>query len=307
MLRLLNYIPIAHVSCDERYGDFDSTLAKRFSILALNFGAVKIYVLSARNWKFEIFKILRIDNVCAMPTQYDIDAKTGVFATSIANQTPLELDVQYEFLKESYNNYVSAKSSIESRISSHLTVYFFVMGFYAFLLGEILKLKYSFLFLIVAILYFAGILFLLSTGILIWSAIKVRGIVRAMFKDLRASPTLAKRTELAYTNWYAARGENFVLASLVKNLESALLFSVLIAVTLWFVAYIGGGENQDKIRAYILSEKAAISQWSHLDGIKVPVVASPLTVQAASSPSTTASNEKSAGLNMAPPKKVTGK
>jgi hypothetical protein len=181
-----------------------------------------------------LFRLLRFSELNLLESQQTIDKQTTDYRNRTETLTDKQLDIQYEFLKERFNNNEDAKSSLETRLASHITSYFALVGFYGYILTLILP--HSPVSWIAQFVFGCGCLFMIACGAFIWSSLQVKGVVRSTFKDLTADASPRTQAVLAYTNWYASRQEVRALASQVKNVESNMILALCIAVPLWIAA-----------------------------------------------------------------------
>lgn len=235
LLYVFNRIPVCHISCDDAYGTYRSGLPRRFSLLVLVFGKAKFYLLTVYKGRPSLVKLLRFSEMSLLDSQQTIDTLTANYRTNTSALTDQQLEIQYEFLKERFNNNEDAKSSLEARIAAHITSYFALVGFYGYILTMILPIS-SRSACVAGFVFWIGCLFMLACGAFIWSSMQVKGIVRSTFKDLAADTSLRTQAVLAYTNWYASNQEVRALASEVKNVESNMILALCVAVPLWIAA-----------------------------------------------------------------------
>ncbi|WP_338579609.1 hypothetical protein [Pseudomonas sp. ML2-2023-6] len=180
------------------------------------------------------------------PSLQLVDQKAGSYSSDmqITNRSEDDLKVQYEFLKEAYNNACSVKSSMLAKVSSHASAYFVLAGFYAYVFNELWKLDgwqkdFSVVFISI------GALFLLTAGVFTFSFLQVSGGVRARFHDIRAlnGSTTLSQAKHAYINWFASKSENLVLASKIKNIELNVVVAFLLIVVLWLFVFFSGADS----------------------------------------------------------------
>ncbi len=238
ILRALNSSPFLHVSCDENFGTCISEGTYRYSLFAALWGTSKLYFLTFRkNEKLKLFHIIRFSTLCPPIDQAQVDEKTKSYAATIQDQADKSLDVQLDFLKESYASNLTSEASMDNRVSSYVAAYLVLIGFFAYLFHEIWGVRTASIFWPILIIFLVGILFLYSSGAFLWQFLRVRDSVRSTFRDLRNDSTLRKRVELAYTNWYATKEELKRLASHVKNIEHNLAASLAIAIIAWLTFF----------------------------------------------------------------------
>lgn len=261
MRRFFNYIPIFHLSSDDLFGAYSSSNEKRFSIICIAIGKYKVYIITFFKNKFNFLHVVNFDSLTKIPNQEEVDQKTNDYVSAQSENSEEKIKIQYEFLKEAYNNNSEVKSSLETRVASYMTAYFVLLGFLAYLFNEIWKLKpegtFKYLFFLVVM---AG-LFLSSAGIFIWSFLRVKSTTRSTFKDLRLNTCTLQLAASAYTNWYASKGENNSLASHVKNIESNIFIALVISVFLWFFVL----QNPTKIATPSIKESKKTHSYLVVD------------------------------------------
>lgn len=234
ILNMLNFSPIFHISCDESFGAYSQNGNLRLSLLVVVLGTWKLYLITGKRGEgFKLLRVIRFADVCHQVNQECIDQKTASYAATIQEQNDQSLDAQLDFLKDGYESNLTAEASLDSRVSSYVSGYLVLIGFFAYLFDAILSAAPSIARLISGIIFLAGILFLLSSGAFLWRFLRVRNVVRSTFKDMKDSPTKCKRVELAYTNWYASKKEVESLASHVKNIEQSMASALCIAIMTW--------------------------------------------------------------------------
>lgn len=209
-------------------------MQRRYSLVVLVCGRAKLYLLSVQGRRLRLFRFLRFSELNLLESIGEIDVKTAGYRNRTSALSDDQLDIHYEFLKERFNNNEDAKSSLETRLASHITSYFALVGFYGYILTLILPLSSNSWKAQIA--FGCGCLFMIACGAFIWSSLQVKGVVRSTFKDLSADTTPRTQAVLAYTNWYASKQEVRELASQVKNVESNMIVALCIAVALWIAA-----------------------------------------------------------------------
>ena len=68
LLNLLNLSPIFSISSDELFGAIDNNYAKRYSLVRVTIGFIKIYFFSFRNGHFDIIKKLDLNKLRPWPS-----------------------------------------------------------------------------------------------------------------------------------------------------------------------------------------------------------------------------------------------
>jgi hypothetical protein len=239
LFKILNQFPVFHVSEDENFGTYNLTDKRRYSLVIIACGTLKIYLVTYKvGAGFSLWKFLWLNDVLNKIGQKEIDQKTLVYAQAISTHDNEKAGTQYEFLKEQHNNNMTAKASLESRMSAYMTVYFVVIGFVVYLFNETLKIDSASIRHIALAGCALSALFLLSAYIHTGTFLRVKGVVRATFKDLRVSPSKIKQAELAYTNWFASKDEIRVLSTYVRNFESHLTKGSVLAILTWMLVAI---------------------------------------------------------------------
>ena len=66
--KVFNWLPVFHVSCDDRYGSYSESSKVRFSALALSIGLYKIYFLTCFDGRFAFFFMLSFRSAAAYPS-----------------------------------------------------------------------------------------------------------------------------------------------------------------------------------------------------------------------------------------------
>lgn len=269
--KALNWSPFFHVSCDDLYGSYMSSYTARFSVFALSIGMFKVYFLTVSGGKISLYSTLFFRSVMPYPSAPLVDQKAESYFLEMhrENRSEEDLKVQYEFLKEAYNNACAAKSSMLSKVSSHASTYLVLAGFYAFVFNEVWKLdgwqRNS------AVVFICmGVLFLLTAGVFIFSFLQVSSEVRARFAEVRAKggSSYLAQAKHAYVNWYASKYENMVLASKIKNIELNVVLAFLLIVNLWIFVFVCGGKEElshevkyvDELELHILNSDGVLDK-----------------------------------------------
>lgn len=247
LCKALNWLPIIHVSCDERYGSYAPGSTVRNSALVLSIGLYKIYFLTYSNGRLSLYFILKFRSVAAYPSIQLVEQKADKYYLDMKNnsRTDKELEIQYEFLKEAYNNACTSKSSMLSKASYHVSTYLVLTGFYAYVFNELWKLE-GWQKLSASFFIFGGVVFLVTAGVFIFSLLQISSEVRSTFKEVKvlAGSTCIGQAKSAYINWYASKEENNVLASQVKNTEMNMIIAFLIIAALWVFVFISGSNQE---------------------------------------------------------------
>lgn len=248
IFNILNWIPIFHISCDLRFGEYREKESIRFSLLAIALGSRKLYLISYSQKKFKLFKTLNLWHIVSTPTQDQIDNKTTTYLRDITNIPNQEISIQYEFLKESFNTNCNTRSSLETKVSSYSSSYLVLAAFYAYSFNEYWPLN-GVIFYILSFLFITGFFPLISCGAMILSFFKVKDTVRATFRDLKpkGKSTIKNQAAAAYTNWFASKSENTALATCVKNIESYMASAVATVFILWAATFLIKADNTRKI------------------------------------------------------------
>jgi len=213
----------------------------------------KVYFLTFSGGKFSPYFILNFRSVVAYPSVQLVDQKAESYCLDMqgTNRSEEDLKVQYEFLKEAYNNACSTKSSMLSKVSSHASTYLVLAGFYAYVFNEIWKLE-GWQRNSATIFICVGILFLITAGFFTFSFLQVSSEIRASFADVRApnGSSYLAQAKHAYVNWYASKLENMVLASKIKNIELNMVVAFLLVVALWVFVFVSGDKQKvtDKVQ-----------------------------------------------------------
>lgn len=238
ILRVLNFLPFFHLSCDENFGEYVLGDKWRVSLLVILFGRSKLYFYTySKEKKFSFFYRISFSASCPGPTQKEIDKKAAEYATHIREQEATSLEIQLDLLKESYASNLTSEASMENRVSSYVAAYLVLLGFYVYLFDQIYTVSDALPFWLNTSIFLVGTLFLTSSGAFIWLFLGVRVIVRPKFNDLKNNPTLHKRVELAYTAWYASKEEVRYLISQLKNIEHNLAYALGIAIFSWLILF----------------------------------------------------------------------
>lgn len=232
MIAILNWIPVFHLSCDDFFGAYKKGSKRRFSLVVISLGRCKIYIISLSENKFSIFKILRFDVICHDMPQADIDQAADAFSKNVNGQNDSELSIQYEFLKERFNTNENSKSSLETRVSAHITTYLALLGVYGYILTLLLRESGRLAEISWGILAF-GCVFLVAAATFMWPLLQVKGVTRSTFSELRTKPTLLTQARLAYINWYASQDEIHIRSSQAKNAELNIILALFISIPLW--------------------------------------------------------------------------
>lgn len=236
---LFNHSPIFHVSCDERFGQYHPGANKRISLLAISFWKWKVYLITF-NKQLKLAHTINFDTLCPMPVQNDVDYKTISYRNHLAatSASTEAAQIQYESLKERFNQNSSIKSSFDNKASAYASTYVVLLGFYAYVFNEIWKLgnKNAFYASCAALLVCS--LFTATSGLYIWGFLKLKNTIRSKFSDLKLDPSPQNQAVLAYTNWYSSEKESTVHASYIRNIESNLAVSVFLGLGLWLSVFL---------------------------------------------------------------------
>lgn len=247
MIAILNWIPIFHLSCDEFFGAYRKGGKRRFSFAAISLGRRKVYLISWANKKFSLLEVLRFDEICRDMPQADVDLAADLFANDIKGQNDTDLSLQYEFLKERFNTNENSKSSIETRVSAHITTYLALLGVYGYVVTLLLRESGWPARISWGIVVF-GCVFLVAAANFMWPLLQVKGVTRSTFSDLRKSPTLLNQARLAYINWYASQDEMRIRSSQAKNAELNIILALFVSIPLWiFVQFFVVQTNADLV------------------------------------------------------------
>ncbi|WP_330206683.1 hypothetical protein [Pseudomonas sp. AM14(2022)] len=238
---LLNHTPLFHISCDQRFGQYHATTPRRLSLLVISFWKWKLYIISINSQrKFELLKLINFDLICPMPSQAEVDNKTDSFRkhlTSTSASTEAA-NIQYESLKERFNQNTSIKSSFDNKVSAYASSYVVLLGFYAYLFNEMWKLTNNNLFYTSCVVIFICALFTATAGLYIWGFLKLKNTIRSRFFDLKTEPTAQNQAVLTYTNWYSSEKEGTVHASYIRNIETNMATSLLLGLGLWIFVFL---------------------------------------------------------------------
>lgn len=235
---IFNHSPIFHISCDERFGQYRPGANKRISLLAISFWKWKAYLITFNN-RFEFIHTINFDKVCPMPTQTDVDKKTNLFRAHLAATPTTEAaHIQYESLKERFNQNSSIKSSFDNKASAYASTYVVLLGFYAYVFNEIWKLGNNTFFYSFCVALLTCCLFTATSGLYIWGFLKLKNTIRSKFSDLKRDPSAHNQAALAYTNWYSSEKESTVHASYIRNIEVNLAISVFLGLGLWLSVFL---------------------------------------------------------------------
>lgn len=249
IFKTLNWSPIFHVSCDDKFGEYCEGECKRFSLLSLALGSRKIYLITYSEKQIRTFACVNLWRIVTPPTQHQIDSKTNNYLNDIGDIPDQEISIHYEFLKESFNTNCNTRSSLETKVSSYLSSYLVLAAFYAYSFNEYWPLA-GVKFYLLSFIFAVGFFPLISCGAMILSFFKVKNTVRATFKELKqkGNATAKNQAAAAYTNWYASKSENTALATAVKNIESYMTSAVAAVFILWIITFLIKADETKKIQ-----------------------------------------------------------
>lgn len=295
---VLHWTPFFHVSCDDFFGRYQSGCRRRYSLLAIPVGEVKFYFITLHGGALKFFHVLKLSSISPPVLQGEVDQKTADYSVVVKSLKDDEIAIQYEFLKEGFNNNCTSRSSMETKVSSYASTYLVLVAFYAYIFNEVWGLSGVEYFSAMG-LFLIGLFPLISCGLVVLSFFRISGVVRAAFSDIKASghATPASQVALAYTNWYASKGENRALASYVKNIESYMAGALVLVFFLWIYIFIiesvdraGSTENVVGQELTIIDsrgqvDRAAMSkfiaQLTTADSDKVYIISGPATDKSA--------------------------
>lgn len=266
---LWSHSPVLALSDDDNFATLTSNNFKnahlRFSIVNIMLGDTIIYLLTI-NIKLKEIKLIQKLHLNKMPDNEltdnhieEIQNRYRIHLTEISKQ---ELEIEKEALDYRIKNEEQRFSSSVEKINIYttimLTIIPLLLAFIDF--NKIINLPLALQFLIGIIIYS-----LLNICIYIFRTIKVRGIKKSSFGDLRSSVDKNKEINVQYQyDWQQLKYKSNLLVSFILNIQewviAVLFLSVISAVTISVV-----NENNNFLKGAIEYDNVETVHIDELD------------------------------------------
>lgn len=253
LLKIFNFIPLLHFSQDKNFDTISRSFFSlndtfRISLIALNFGTYKIYLITISiiptSWQFlnfRFFDILSFDQVQGRMTAQDITKLANEYEYDTLKKINTETRLrQEEFLKMRISENNDALNNIFNKLNYYTTI---ILAFSAALVYAYSKLNEIPLSIATTIIYsivIINVLDIFDLILLLRRSVSISGFIRSTFKNLRTSNDNYSLTKSLYFDWIASTNDVKYYAGLTKNAEMRSVrviltgFLLLICATLTF-------------------------------------------------------------------------
>lgn len=236
-----SHFPILCLSDDENFATLKYQNLKfkranlRFSLLNIMLGDYILYIVTfnLKDRKLELIHILCLENMDGiLLTDKKINCIQNKYRTHLQNLSESELEIEKESLCYRIQNEEQRISTSIDKLNIYATIILTVLPLILAILDlrKIFTLSVPLLLGVILITYS-----LINICIYLFRTIKVRGIMKSSFKDLRSSKEKDKKIILQYQyDWQQLRYKAQLFVSFVLNLQE---WVVLILFLSLFVSF----------------------------------------------------------------------
>ena len=234
---ILSHSPLLCFSDDDNFAtiDFEKLKKKkchmRVSIINIMFGDSILYLITfdIKRKKFEPYKLLNLKEMEGiLLTEEHIYEIQGRFRQHIIELTDEELAVEKEKLCYLIENENQRISSSVDKINIYATIILTVLPLMLAIidLKVIITLHFTLILGIILIVYS-----LINICVYVFSAVKVQGISKCTFNDLRESQEKNKKIVVQYQyDWQQLRHKAQLFVSYVLNLQEWVILTIFLIV-----------------------------------------------------------------------------
>ena len=232
LLKFLNLSPLFSVSCDELFGDIDTCASKRYSLLRLSVGSIKLYFITIQSGSFNFIKTLNINKLRPWPSKEETERKLNVYEQFISNKRDDEISIQTQYLEQKITIENNAKTSFQNKISAYNAISIVTASYIIYIFSKMLsEWQFNFKYFTLMSLIILAIAAFTNCLLFTYLFLKNRTICRSTFSDLKNNPTIKKLSSSYYFDWYNLKSERDILSSYVKNIEKYIVNSVVLVLT----------------------------------------------------------------------------
>ncbi len=233
--RLLNLLPIFHVSRDEGFDAVDSLNNLRFSLLSLPWGEKHVYLLTySQQGSFKFLSTLRISDIRA-PHEPDALEKYEENFLNLEDDTDgLKSKLRIEFLQHKNTECQNSINTLNNKVNSYIAIALVYTGLFAFLFQSILKLDFSHFAIYMWVAFGLSTIFQINVLVLIHRYLQVKGALKSKFSSFKSAPDWKLLAKSIYIDWLTAQYELWTAATLVKNIEKYFIRSIFLSSLVLF-------------------------------------------------------------------------
>ncbi len=241
VLKLLNTLPIFHISNDDNFGTYNNFSTARLSLFSIPLGTNIIYVISLNrvNNKFNFFKCISFDELQSRVEPSEVEEKVKSYELYLRTSTNLQQIQQEEFLKIRIAESIGSLYSLHNKVSFYSTIGLALFGFLGFLLTEIVNFK-TFFYIKLSPYFLWGLSLVYATNLTLFikKAIAVSSFYKSSFGDLKKNSKETALSTAFYRDWYDIKDAVRYYASLVKNIEKYLYRLIGACILTWLSIFI---------------------------------------------------------------------
>lgn len=241
LMKILNILPIFHVSNDDNFGTYCDFSTARLSLLSIPIGVNIIYLISMNrsNNKFNFFTFISFDVIQSRVKPNEVEEKVKKYESYLKTSTCLQRIQQEEFLKIRIAESIGSLYSLHNKVSFYSTIGLALFGFLGFLLTEIVSFK-AFLYIKLVSCFFWGLslVYAINLALFIKKSIAVSSFYKSSFGDLKNNTEETALSTAFYRDWYDVNDAVRYYASLVKNIEKYLYRLIGSCTLAWLCIFI---------------------------------------------------------------------
>ncbi len=232
-LKFFNLSPFFSISSDDLFGSIELNYRKRYSLVRISFGLIKIYLVSYENRTFNFIKTINLNKIRPWPLIDIVKEKLNAYKELSKDKTDSELKIHTRYLDKKIEIESNAKALFQNKVSTYSAILLVIAGYVVYLFDETITTWDSGTqpFIVIFILFFV-ILNYLNCIIFIYYFSKNKPISRSTFLDIKNNATLKELSFSLYFDWYNLKEERDVLSTYVKNIEKYLVKTVLLVFIL---------------------------------------------------------------------------
>ncbi|WP_313233232.1 hypothetical protein [Tissierella praeacuta] len=241
ILWIWSHFPILCLSDDDNFATLEYKNLKsknanlRFSLLNIMLGDYILYIVTfdIKKRKLELIHILCLENIDGiLLTDEKIDGIQNRYRFHLQGLSESELEIEKESLCYRIQNEEQRINTSIDKLNIYATIILTVLPLVLAILDikKVLTLSLSLLIGVILIIYS-----LLNICIYLFRTIKVRGIMKSSFRDLRSSKEKDKEIVLQYQyDWQQLKYKAQLFVSFVLNLQEWVVLTLVLSLLVSF-------------------------------------------------------------------------
>jgi len=236
ILKLLNILPILHVSKDDNFDTLEYSddwfKDMRYTLLALPLGNRHVYFFTYSQKNINPIYVLNINTIVTPLTEEKRTELGNDFASLPPEGSNWELRLNYVMYKHA--NIANSINILNNKVNNYVAISLVYTGLFIFIIESTMKSSENDI-----ISYLSWLILLISSVnlisglILLHQCLKVKGSLISSFGAIKRSPTYARLAKNIYLDWQSAYKEQLCFTTLIKNIEKSFTYSLIASFLLY--------------------------------------------------------------------------